>query len=57
MEKSTFVLKAGNRFEQILKTDFGDSKDKTIRSSIAISDGQLFIRTNSRLYCIGKQQI
>jgi outer membrane protein assembly factor BamB len=32
----------------------GDSGDDTTRSSIAVSQGQLFIRTNKKLYCIGK---
>jgi outer membrane protein assembly factor BamB len=30
----------------------GDSYDDQTRSSIALSDGQIFIRTNKKLYCI-----
>ena len=32
----------------------GDEGDDLIRSAIAVSSGQLFIRTNHKLYCIGK---
>src|SRR5205085_2551171 len=32
----------------------GDPGDDMIRSSIPLSHGQLFIRTNKKLYCIGK---
>jgi hypothetical protein len=31
----------------------GDDGEQYSRSSIAASDGQLFIRTNKKLYCIG----
>jgi outer membrane protein assembly factor BamB len=31
----------------------GEAGDDTIRSSIAVSQGQLFIRTNKRLFCVG----
>ena len=32
----------------------GDSSDDMTRSTIAVSNGRLFIRTNSKLYCVGK---
>jgi len=32
----------------------GDPGDDATRSAIAIARGQLFIRTNSKLYCVGK---
>jgi outer membrane protein assembly factor BamB len=32
----------------------GDDGDDRIRSTVAIAHGQLFIRTNAKLYCIGK---
>lgn len=32
----------------------GDEGDNATRSTIAISHGQIFIRTNRKLYCIGK---
>lgn len=33
----------------------GEPGDTTTRSSIAVAHGQLFIRTNCRLYCVGKK--
>ena len=40
---------------EILHTaQLGDSTDNETRSSIAISQGRLFVRTNSKLYCVGK---
>lgn len=38
-------------------TSFGDPTDDMTRSSISIASGQLFIRTNAKLYCIGQKQI
>lgn len=32
---------------------FGNSEDKTVRSTIAISGGQIFVRTETHLFCIG----
>ena len=32
----------------------GEERDDTIRSVIAVSRGQLFIRTNNRLFCVGR---
>ena len=36
------------------RTAMGEKGDDLIRASIAISGGQLFIRSNSTLYCVGK---
>jgi len=33
----------------------GDDGDNSLRSSIAISQGQIFIRTGKTLHCIGKK--
>ncbi|MHB8519760.1 MAG: outer membrane protein assembly factor BamB family protein [Limisphaerales bacterium] len=35
--------------------DMGDDGDNLIRSTVAIAQGELFIRTNRKLYCIGKK--
>lgn len=35
-------------------TPMGEAGDDMIRSSISISQGRLFIRTNGKLYCVGK---
>ena len=41
---------------EILRTiPMGDENDNQTRSSVAVSDGQLFIRTNQKLYCVGKK--
>ena len=40
--------------EVIQTTPLGDSGDNEIRSAIAISQGNLFVRTNNKIFCIGK---
>jgi len=46
------VLAAGDeRFEILHRIDM---QDKPIEASIAIADGNLFIRTASKLFCVGK---
>jgi len=41
---------------QVLTTAaLGDPGDDSTRSAIAVSQGQLFIRTNGRLWCVGKK--
>ncbi len=49
----TFVLAAGPKFEILAKNSFSD--DSTWNASPAISQGQLFLRSNKALYCIGKK--
>ena len=46
-----FVVKASPTFELVRTIDMG----KTIYASPAVSDGQLFLRTLDRLYCIEKR--
>jgi outer membrane protein assembly factor BamB len=48
-----YVMKAGN-LELIAENDLGDASG--INASPALSDGQLFIRSNRYLYCIGTPQ-
>lgn len=47
----TFVLSAGPKFERLAKNSLGER----ILSSIAVSDGELFIRTYKHLWCIGRK--
>ena len=47
----TSVLKAGPAFEIVAENDLGEYT----LSSIAVSDGQIFLRTAKYLYCIGKR--
>jgi outer membrane protein assembly factor BamB len=49
-EGKTFVLKAGKTFALLGKNDLGE----LITASPAISGGDLIIRTDSHLYCIGQ---
>ena len=49
-----FVFATGPEFKLLHKTEMGEGKDGEIRSTIAISGGNLFIRTDNQLYCIGK---
>ena len=37
-----------------LRIGLGDDGDGMVRSSIALSDGNLFIRTATELFCVGK---
>jgi outer membrane protein assembly factor BamB len=50
-EGTTTIVKAGPQFEILAENSLNDY----CLSSPAISDGQLFIRTASYLYCIGKR--
>ena len=49
-----FVLDAGEKFQVLKTVSLGEEGDDTIRSSIPVSQGNLFIRTNRKLYCVGK---
>ncbi len=41
---------------QVLRTiPMGDDGEDTVRSTIAVAQGQLFIRTSQRLYCVGRK--
>jgi hypothetical protein len=46
------VVKAGPQFERVAQNDIGE---KTFASP-AISDGQIFIRGDKHLFCIGERQ-
>ena len=50
-----FVTGTGDQFEILHTVSMGDDQDADDRSTIAVSDGQLFIRTATKLYCIGKK--
>jgi outer membrane protein assembly factor BamB len=49
-----FVMDAGDHYKLLHQADLGDPGDDQLRSSIAVSQGNLFVRTGSRLYCIGQ---
>jgi outer membrane protein assembly factor BamB len=53
-EDGTVVIaSAGDEFKVLDTIPFGEAP---VRSSIAIAQGQIFIRTAKNLYCIGKKQ-
>jgi len=48
-----FVMGTGDAFEVLGTAAMGDEGDDHIRSTISVSQGDLFVRTVSKLYCIG----
>ena len=49
-----FVVQAGGSEFKLLHTAAMGDGENTLRASIPISQGQLFIRTSKTLYCVGK---
>jgi hypothetical protein len=49
---STVIFKAGPEFEILAHNKLG--RGERTNSSIAVSNGELFIRTSRHLWCIGK---
>jgi outer membrane protein assembly factor BamB len=47
---TTFVLKAGPRFELLARNEIGEE----VRASPAVSQGQFYLRTLHNLYCMGR---
>ncbi|MDI9434348.1 MAG: PQQ-binding-like beta-propeller repeat protein [Planctomycetota bacterium] len=50
-DSEAIVLAAGDEFKVLHRFDM---KDKPVQASIAIADGRLFLRTASKLTCVGK---
>jgi len=53
MKGEAVVLAAGDAFKVLHRAEMGGGD---CRASIAVSDGQLFVRTDARVYCIGKRR-
>ena len=49
------VIQPGKQFELVTRNSIGASGDEVFRSSIGISNGELLIRSDQRLYCVGSQ--
>ena len=49
----TYVVAASPKFELVAHNVFADD-DSRANASPAVSDGQIFLRTDRNLYCIGK---
>ena len=50
----TYVLAAKSKFQQLAHNVFADDKSRTNASPV-VSNGQLLMRTDRNLYCIGKK--
>ncbi len=48
---TSYVIKAGPKFEVVAKNDLGDMHF----ASAAVSDGKIFLRGNKFLFCIGRK--
>ena len=48
-----FVVAAAEQFKLLRTIPMGDEGDDLLRSCIAIAQGELFIRTGHKLYCVG----
>lgn len=49
-EGVTSVLRPGNKYDEIARNEIGE----TVYASIAVSNGQFFVRSAKHLYCIGE---
>jgi outer membrane protein assembly factor BamB len=48
------VVEASTTFKLLAINPMGNDKEQNVRSTIAVASGQLFIRCNGKLYCVGK---
>jgi outer membrane protein assembly factor BamB len=48
------VVEAGDKFKALHKVEMGPGRNGRVRSSIALADGLALIRTDKKLFCIGK---
>ena len=51
---AVFVVAAADQFKLLHVAEMGDPDDDQLRATVAVSQGCLFIRTGSKLHCIGK---
>ena len=51
---AVFVVAAADQFKLLHVVEMGDADDDQLRATIAVSQGNLFIRTGTKLYCVGK---
>jgi outer membrane protein assembly factor BamB len=52
----TVVVKPGEKFEAVAENLLTPDDDEIFRASITPSDGQIFIRSTTKLYCIGQRK-
>ena len=48
-----FVVAAAEQFKLLNTIPMGDEGDDQLRSTISVSQGELFIRAGRKLYCVG----
>ena len=53
---ATTVFRAGPEFEILASNSFGDGCNPYCLSSVAVSEGQLFIRSSSNLWVVGERR-
>jgi len=51
---NAYVVKAADSFELLHKTPMSAERAQFTRSTVAIAQRNLFIRTNEKLFCIGR---
>ena len=49
-----FVVAAAPEFKLLHVAAMGDEDDNDLRATVAVAQGSLFIRTGSKLYCVGE---
>ena len=49
-----FVVAAAPEFKLLHVAAMGDEDDNDLRATVAVAQGSLFIRTGSKLYCVGQ---
>jgi outer membrane protein assembly factor BamB len=49
-----FIVAADKEFKVVRSISMGDEGDDRVRASIAAADGNLYVRTGGKLYCVGK---
>jgi len=50
----TFVLEPGPKLNVVTENSVGAASNELFRASPAVSRGQIFLRSQTNLYCIGK---
>ena len=53
---TTVVFKAGPKFELLASNSLGDACSPYCLSTVAVSEGQLFIRSSANLWAIGQRK-
>ncbi|MEO1615471.1 MAG: hypothetical protein AAFV88_06450 [Planctomycetota bacterium] len=51
---SNYLIEAGEEFNVIGQNPGFDDDDSAFNATPAISDGQIFVRSDKRLYCISE---